>query len=109
MDAEEWSISDGSSSSGLQALLTDVHPVVDADHAPPTMMTPVGIVAQTSPVSSRAKLHTPPTTSCPVLAQGHLPLPSQVSPLLSKYFPGLLLKLKLHAVLFSGLPFCFSI
>ena len=102
-------MSDGSSSSGLQALLTDVHPVVDADHAPPTMMTPVDIVAQTSPVSSIAKFHTPPTTSCPVLAQGRLPLPPQGSPLLSEYFPGLLLKLKLHAVLFSGLPFCFSI
>lgn len=97
---------DSTSSSGLQALLTDAHPVVDA---PPAMMTPVGAVVQTSPGSSRAKFPTPPTTSCPVLAQGHLPLPSQGSPLLSECFPGLLLKLKLHAVLFSGLPFCFSI
>lgn len=97
---------DSASSSGLQALLMDVHPVVDA---PPAMMTPVGAVVQTFPVSSRAKFLTPPTTSCPVLAQGHLPLPSQGSPLLSECFPGLLLKLKFHAVLFSGLPFCFSI
>ena len=98
-----------SSSSGLQALLAEVHPAVDADHAPPAMMTPVGTVVQTSPVPSRAKFCTPPTTSCPVLAQGPLPSPSQGSPLLSECFPGLSLKLKHHAVLFSGLPFCFSV